>query len=89
MLAKRHIDFETFVDAIVASIAAAIGAAFTLVFFVFVVSSIVGIIGYRLWLLTDEGEAWIGISFGIPVGLLSAVIVAVYCFRRVFKYGER
>jgi hypothetical protein len=48
-------------------------------------------LGYFLLLLgftTDEGAAWSGISLGIPVGLVCAVIAFVYCFRKIRAYGK-
>lgn len=75
---------ETFVAAIVSAIAAGL----SLILIVFLSSSFVGVTAFKLGLLSDEGRAWFGISFGIPVGLVCAIFVFVYCFRKIRRYGQ-
>ena len=40
-------------------------------------------------LLTDEGGAWFGISVGMPLAAICALIAFVYCFKKIFNYGSR
>ncbi len=84
---KRRFEVATLVDAILASIAGILAAALTLVVFV-LISIPMGDVLHRLGFLTDEGAAWFGLSFGIPVGLVLGILVGLYCFRKVFRYGE-
>ncbi len=71
-------------DAILAAFAAVFAAAVSLVFFI-VLSEFLGGLLFKLGILTDEGAAWFGISFGIPVGAILGVFAAVYCFRKVIS----
>jgi phosphotransferase system glucose/maltose/N-acetylglucosamine-specific IIC component len=43
---------------------------------------------FRIRLTTDEGAAWSGISLGIPIGLVFAIIAFLYCFRRFRASGQ-
>jgi uncharacterized membrane protein YGL010W len=43
---------------------------------------------FRIGLTTDEGAAWSGISLGIPIGIVFAIIAFVYCFRRFRASGQ-
>jgi len=85
---QRPFEFETVVDAVLAAIGALLAAALTLVVFVFVVSELVALVLYKVGFLTHEGAVWFGIEFGIPVGTIFSVLMAVYCFRKIFKSGE-
>lgn len=42
-----------------------------------------GMAFHRLRLVSDEGAAWFGISVGIPLGVLCAVIMFAYCFKKI------
>jgi hypothetical protein len=72
------------VVAIIVSALAAAGAAGLGI----LVSMFLGQLLYRLGLLTDEGAAWSGISIGAPIGLVCAIIMFVYCFRKIRAYGK-
>ncbi len=64
-------------------------AAAALTVIVVVVASMpVGLAAFKLGLITDEGAAWFGISVGIPLGLVCAVVVFVYCFLRITRKGQ-
>ena len=43
---------------------------------------------FRIGLTTDEGAAWSGMSLGIPIGLIFAIIAFVYCFRKFRASGQ-
>ena len=43
---------------------------------------------FRIGLTTDEGAAWSGISLGIPIGLVFAIIAFLFCFRRFRASGQ-
>lgn len=43
---------------------------------------------FRIGLTTDEGAAWSGISLGIPIGLVFAIVAFVYCFRKFRASGK-
>ena len=75
-------------ESLVAVLVSILAAALTLIFVVVVVSGLVGTVGFKLGLLSAEGEAWIGISLGIPLGLVCAILVFVYCFKRIRGYGR-
>ena len=70
--------------ALIASSFAAVLAAFLGVF----LGEILGGLLLRVGLITDEGAAWSGISLGIPIGTILAVIAFIYTFRKVRRYGE-
>jgi phosphotransferase system glucose/maltose/N-acetylglucosamine-specific IIC component len=42
----------------------------------------------RVGLNTEEGAAWSGISLGIPIGTVFAIIAFIYTFRKIRRYGE-
>ena len=43
---------------------------------------------FTFGLISDEGAAWSGLSLGIPVGLVCAIVVFVYCFRKIRARGH-
>jgi hypothetical protein len=43
---------------------------------------------FRIGLTTDEGAAWSGMSLGIPIGLVFAIISFVYCLRKFRASGK-
>jgi hypothetical protein len=55
---------------------------------VFVLSWPIGPTLAWMHLLTDEGAAWSGISIGLPLAAIGAIIGFVYCFKKIFNYGE-
>ena len=72
-----------------AAVVSAVAAAVTWIFVILVGAGFVGIALFKLGWLSDEGEAWFGISFGIPVGFLCAVVVFIYCFRAIRNYAQK
>ena len=84
---KETVFVEDTGDALVAVIVSVLAAGFTAALAV-VASMFLGGFLLRLRLLSDEGAAWFGISFGIPLGLICAIVVFVYCFRKIRKYGR-
>src|SRR5689334_2911439 len=78
-IVKRLFEIATVVDAILAAGAALFAAAITFVLCI-VLSLPMGGVLYKMGMLTDEGAAWFGISFGIPVGAIFGILAAVYCF---------
>jgi hypothetical protein len=50
--------------------------------------TILGGLLFRIGLTTDEGAAWSGISLGIPIGAILALIAFIGTFRKVRHYGE-
>ena len=79
---------EDLAEVLVAGLVSALAGALTLIFFVVVVSGLVGALGHRLGLISGEGQAWIGISIGIPLGLVCGTFVSVSCFKRIRSYGR-
>jgi hypothetical protein len=43
---------------------------------------------FRIGLTTAEGAAWSGISLGIPIGLVFAIVAFVYCFPKFRASGQ-
>jgi uncharacterized membrane protein len=43
---------------------------------------------FRIGLTTDECAAWSGMSLGIPIGLVFAIISFVYCLRKFRASGK-
>jgi hypothetical protein len=83
-----EIQVEDVGEAFVAGVVSAVAAAITLILIVVVVAGFVGAVGFKLGLISGEGFAWIGISFGIPLGLLCAVFVFIYSFKKIRAYGR-
>ena len=74
---------EVVVAVLVSTLAAGFAAALGVV-----ISMFLGYFLLRLGLTTDEGAAWSGIALGIPVGLISAIIAFVCCFKKIRAYGK-
>jgi hypothetical protein len=72
------------VVAISVSILAAAGAAALGA----LLSMLLGELLLRLGLMTDEGAAWSGISLGVPIGFVCAIIAFVYCFRKIRAHDK-
>jgi hypothetical protein len=72
---------------IVALIISGIAAVFAALLGI-AIGGLVGGLLFRIGLTTDEGAAWSGISLGIPIGLVFAIIAFVYCFRK-FKASRQ
>ncbi len=79
---------EDFVEGIVAAFFSIIAAGITFVLVVIIGAGLIGALLFKLRLLSNEGEAWFGISFGVPAGVLCGLLVFIYCFRKIRKYGE-
>ena len=73
----------------IAAIISAIAAAVTWAFVILVGAGLIGAALFKLRLLSDEGEAWIGISLGVPLGFLCAMVVFVCCFRALRNYAQK
>jgi hypothetical protein len=78
---------NSFGDIVAASITALLSSSAAFVVGVFG-GMCIGSILFRLNLTTDEGAAWSGISLGLPLGTLFALVVGVWTWIRVYKYGE-
>jgi hypothetical protein len=72
---------------IVALIISGIAAVFATLLGV-VTGAFLGGLLFRIGLTTDEGAAWSGMSLGIPIGLVFAIIAFVYCFRKFTASGQ-
>jgi hypothetical protein len=83
-----EIHVEDIGEAFVAGLVSALAAVMTLILIVVVVAGLVGVLGFKLGLISAEGEAWIGISFGVPVGVLSGILVFIYSFKRIRGSGQ-
>ncbi|MCU1271152.1 MAG: hypothetical protein JWN74_2446 [Acidobacteriaceae bacterium] len=75
-------------EAIVAVFVSILVSAISLLLFMVFVAGLIGKIANKLGLLSDEGAAWFGISFGIPVGIVFASVVFVYSFKKIRRYGR-
>jgi hypothetical protein len=42
----------------------------------------IGLLLRWMHLLSDEGGAWLGLSLGLPIATVCAVIAFVYCFNK-------
>jgi len=74
-------------DMAVALFGSALAAAFAAVLGI-IGSMFLGRLLRDVGMLTDEGAAWSGISLGIPIGAVLAIIAFIYTFRRIRRYGE-
>jgi uncharacterized membrane protein len=72
---------------VVALIMSGIAAVFA-AFLGIVTGAFLGGLLFRIGLTTDEGAAWSGMSLGIPIGLIFAIIAFVYCFRKFRASGQ-
>ncbi|MFZ0479991.1 MAG: hypothetical protein WAL71_12650 [Terriglobales bacterium] len=55
-------------------------------FFLIVLASVpIGLALSHMGLLTNEGGAWVGISVGIPCGIVGAVLAFLYTLRHKLK----
>jgi hypothetical protein len=75
--------FDVSFAVVVSAVAAVLGAVLGVIAGMFL-----GGLLFRVGLMTDEGAAWSGISIGLPVGLMFAIIAFVYCFRKIRAYGK-
>jgi hypothetical protein len=80
-------DLKDVGEAIVAVIVSTLAAGFAAMLGV-IASMFLGYFLLRLGLMTDEGASWSGISLGIPIGFVCAVIAFVYSFRKIRAYGK-
>lgn len=69
-------------DFVLATIAGLIAAALA------AVAGLVGGIFAGNMLLTGEAAAWSGISVGLPLALIFAVLAFAFTFRWIMKYGD-
>ena len=74
-------------EAIIAVIVSILAAGFTAILAV-IACMFLGKFLFTLGLISDEGAAWSGLSLGIPVGLVCAIVVFVYCFRTIRARGH-
>jgi hypothetical protein len=74
-------------EAIFAGIVSILAAGFTAILAV-IACMFLGKFLFTLGLISDEGAAWSGLSLGIPVGLVCAIVVFVYCFRKIRALGQ-
>jgi hypothetical protein len=74
-------------EAVVAVVVSTLAAASAAVSGAFV-SMLLGLLLFRVGLMTDEGAAWSGISLGVPIGIACAIIAFFYCFRKIRAYGK-
>lgn len=73
---------RTFGEIVVATLAALLSAA---------VAFLIGVFGgmeFGQHFTDGEGRAWSGISVGIPLGLLLALVAGYWTCVRVLKYGD-
>jgi hypothetical protein len=74
-------------EAIVAVIVSTMAAGFAAMLGV-IASMFLGYLLLRFGLTTDEGAAWFGISLGLPIGFVCAVIAFFYSFRKIRAFGK-
>ena len=72
---------------VVALIMSGIAAVFAALLGIFTGAFLGGLL-FRIGLTTDEGAAWSGMSLGIPIGLIFAIIAFAYCFRKFRASGQ-
>jgi hypothetical protein len=81
------LDSDEVLGVIVALIISSIAAVFAALFGI-AAGALLGGLLFRIGLTTDEGAAWSGISLGIPIGLVFAIIAFLYCFRKFRASGQ-
>jgi len=81
------LDSDEVLGVIVALIISGIAAVFAALLGV-ATGMLLGGLLFRIGLTADEGAAWSGISLGIPIGLVFAIIAFLYCFRRFRASGQ-
>ena len=74
-------------EAIIAVIVSTLAAGFTAILAA-IACMFLGNFLFTLGLISDEGSAWSGLSLGIPVGLVCAIVVFVCCFRKIRARGH-
>jgi hypothetical protein len=72
----------TFGEVVVATLAAILSSMVA-----FVVGVLAGMF-LGMTLLKDEAAAWSGVSMGIPIGLIMALVAGYWTWLRVASYGE-
>jgi purine-cytosine permease-like protein len=79
---NEEVPTHTFGEIIVASVAAFLSSA---------VAFVVGVLGGMTLgarYMDGEGRAWSGVSLGIPMGLILALVTGCWTWTRVANYGE-